>query len=378
MNDNLRVQVETEQGPRSGFMASTTTHARALQHRVARPNRALQGNRQALELIHARQGAQQSDAPANASRSCGHDTQAIASVVRALLPALQGRSAKERFPEIQTSKSLALFAFSGCCRQWNFGLLFQGRENSRGTHSIQPAPGYKRCHQVLPGATKAERLDFASGMRNEVGAVAEDRQEHWAGFRRQASGDRQQRRQGGESEPSQEIIAPVASGTTADCTPQQRQQSSEESVPSGCADSRTDWKPAARLLAQDGKALRQRLRHYLCRKFERVGDGQKPSPCAGNHRRIMDDAATVHRGQGCKCRAHGDRGASALDIPKVFIVRGNRTEGVERANARLSALWLLGLPRHQCGKEHFKAGMQPSGRGCNSDLVELINIGFIR
>jgi hypothetical protein len=162
-----------------------------------------------------------------------------------------------------------------------------------------------------------------------------------------------------------------------DFTTDQRKSKTQEGVSDCGAYSRKDFKSTARLLAQDGASVRQRLRQDISGRFKPVEHGWEPLFSEVNSRRILGDAARNDRSQGRMRRADGHRGATAFYEPVVFGVWGNRSEGVERANARLSALWLLGLPGYQCGQEYTKAGTRPSGRDCNSGLDDLRSTGFI-
>lgn len=378
MSANVRVQVATKQSAGSCALESVAAYAGTLQLSVARINLALRGNQEAPQPVRSGQTSRKDSAPRDSSSIGRHHTQAVARVVRQLFQTLQEWRGKKRIPTVQRRKPMALTSIPGRNKQRDLGKLLQGREDSRWQDPLQSSPGNYRGCEVLPHFTKAERVDVACGVRNGATGTDEYRVKYRVRLRAQAFSRGQRRGEGRESKLSQEVSEKTKSGSAENCPSKERKSSTKEGVPHSCPHPRANWKSAPGLSTQDGTSIRKPIRLHFHRRPYAVKHGSKPRFKPVHFRRIMGDAAKNARIQGCKRREAGNRSCSAIYEPVVLGVWGNRPEVSERANARMSTLRILGLPRHKCGEEYFEAGMQPSGRGCNSGSYDLRSIGFIR
>lgn len=374
--ENLRIQVKAESGSGGCAVEPVKAYTETLQLLLGGVDCAPQSYRKASKPVRSGQESRKEAASRYSGSVGGHDAEATSSSVRELFPPMQ-RGGQGGIPSIQSASPVELIKVSGYA-QWNSGHVFLCPESNGWANAIQSASGHQGGDQILPSGKEAERLASSSYMRDRAGAASKEHKDHRVGFRHHTSRCGQRRKQGGKSASPQAVAAQVARGSATTFSTDKRQPSAQEGVADCGENSRTDSQPATGLLAQGSEGLRQQIRNHSHRRFEPVGNGEESPSGAVNTRRIVGDAAKPDRSQSCKCWADDHRSATEVDISMVFSLRGNRSEGVKRANARLPALRLLGLPRHQCGEEHFKAGTQPSGRGCNSGLAELRSVGFIR
>lgn len=290
---------------------------------------------------------------------------------------MQGGCKQQRISAIQVGKPMALTSISRHAKRYSRYVFLRPKENGR-ENEVQSPPGHFRRSQVLPSGSQAERLDSSSDLRSDESANAGKSEHGRAGLRHYKPCRRQRRQQGGESSTSQAVPSPSPCGSKEDFTSKEKQSSEKESVSDGRKNSRKNYQSAPGLLAQSCTELRRTIRNHCNRRFEPVRNGAQSPSGPFDNGRILGDAATIHRSQSCKCWTNSHRGSSILDIPKMLIMRRHGPEGVKRKNAFMPLLRILGLSGRKCGQEHFKAGAQPSGRGCNSGLYDLRSTGVIR